>query len=127
MKNVNVKALLSFMIFSDANLATFATRVMNSVTGNTNFPTVQSLVAELATTLADYNKKLSEAQGGSRVQIETKNLQKTALTDMLREVCRLVNFDANGDRLQLLTSGFDITSEIRKTAAPAPAQQLKAA
>ena len=127
MKIVTVKALLSFLAFSDANIATFAPRVINSVTGNAYFPTVQSLVAELATALADYNKKLSQAQGGSRVQIETKNLAKAALSDMLREACRMVNFDANSDRLKLLTSGFDITSETRKAAAPAPVQQLKAA
>jgi len=41
-------------------------------------------------------------------EIESKNDTRTALTELLREACRLVNFDANGDRPKLLTSGFAI-------------------
>ena len=127
MTNTNTKALLSFTDYSDAKLATFATKVDNSLTGNANFPLAQPLMLDLSTAIVDYNKKLAEAQGGSRVQIEIKNLAKAALTDLLREACRAVNYDANSDRLKLLTSGFDITSETKKAAAPAPVLQLKAA
>ncbi len=49
------------------------------------------------------------------------------MTELLREGCRLVNFDANGDRLKLLTSGYAITSDSKKAAAPAAVHALKAA
>lgn len=127
MTNANTKGLLSFGDYSDAKLAAFAAKVENSLTSNANFPLVQPLMPSFGPAIADYNKKLSEAKGGSRVQIETKNVAKAALIELLREACRMVNFDANGDRLKLLTSGFDITSETKKTAAPAPVSQLKAA
>ena len=127
MMNVNTKALLSFGEYSDPKLATFATKVDSSLTNNANFPLVQSLTPKFGPAIADFTNLLPDAKGGSRVQIEAKNVAKAALIDLLREACRMVNFDANSDRLKLLTSGFDITSETRKAAAPAPVQQLKAA
>jgi hypothetical protein len=78
-------------------------------------------------TIATYDQKLSDAKGGSRVQLEEKNVAKAALINLLREACRIANFDANGDRLKLLTSGFEITSETKKAAAPAAVHALKAA
>ena len=126
MKNPNTKALLSFTPASDADLSTFATRVIAGITGNSDFPTAQKLAADLVPALADYTRLLASAQGGSRAQIEAKNVSRTALLDLLREGCRLVNFDANGDRFKLLTSGYDITGETKKSA-PARVVELKAA
>src|SRR4051794_6442355 len=99
MKNQDSKALLSFMYASDADVATFTAKVINGVTGNADLPSAQEAAKELVPALADYSKLLANAQGGSRVQIEAKNISKKALLDLLREGCRLVNFDANGDRL----------------------------
>jgi hypothetical protein len=127
MTNTTTKALLSFASASDANFSTFTTGVINGVTGNPYFPSAQSLVAQLVPASADFNKVLPDAKGGSRVQIEEKNVARAALTELLRETCRLVNFDANGDRLKLLTSAFLITSDSKKAAAPASVLALKAA
>ena len=127
MTNPNTKALLSFTDASDANLATLATKVDNNLTGNTYFPLVQSLMAKFAPAIADFNQLLAVAKGGSRVQIEEKNVARAALIDLLREACRLVNFDAESDRLKLLTSGFAITSDSKKSATASSVHALKAA
>ena len=126
MKNQDPKALLSFMYASDADIATLTARVINGVTGNANLPSAQNVAKELVPALADFSKLLSDALGGSRVQIEAKNIQRKALLDLLREGCRMVNFDANGDRLKLLSSGYGITGETKKSST-AKVHELKAA
>ncbi|MGI8638204.1 MAG: hypothetical protein ACR2KZ_22650 [Segetibacter sp.] len=119
--------MLSFASASDANFLTFTTGVINNLTGNPYFAGAQSLAAQLVPASADFNKLLPDAKGGSRVQIEAKNVARAALTELLREGCRLVNVDANGDRLKLLTSGYAITSDYKKSAAPASVHALQAA
>lgn len=128
MKNVDLRALLTFMAFSDSNLSTFTSRVISSITGNPNFTNLSAALAQVVSAQDEFVKLLSLAQGGSRLQISNKNAAREVLLDALRQAAFEVNYIAKGDHSILISSGFDIYSEAKKAVAPANSiSKLKAA
>jgi hypothetical protein len=105
------KALLSFMYYGDAKLAAFASAIIKAMTGNTNFPASADLLAALNTAQAAYTNALAIANDGSRMQVAEKNACKVNLLDALRNLNDMVNYVAQGDRVILLGSGFDVSKE----------------
>ena len=118
MKKTDVRALLSFMTFSDPSLSALSNKVISSLTGNPNFTNLGTLLPDLSAALDDFNKLLPQAQGGSRLQIANKNASREALLSVLRNVAYEVNYLAKGDRSILLSSGFNISGDTKKTIVP---------
>ncbi len=124
MTNRVTVALKSFMGFSEANVLAFSDAVITALTGNANFPTAAAPLATLVTANAAYAAALSIAKDGNRMQAAEKNVAKLAVQDALRELCNLVNFVAAGNRVLLLSSGFDISKDIAATVVIEPAKNV---
>lgn len=127
MKNNVLKALLFFRGFSDADLSSFANRIIAALTDNENFTNLGTLLTDLTTAHEEFSQLLTQAQGGSRMQIASKNVSRKGLLTVLRQLAYEVNYVANGDMIILLSSGFAITGEPKKPASPAAHAVLKAA
>ncbi len=120
---VNV-ALKSFMGFSEAKVLAFSDAIIKALTGNANFPTAAPILATLVTLQATYAEALSISKDGNRMQAAEKNVAKLAVLDALRELCSLVNFTAAGNRVMLLSSGFDISKDITNPVVIEPAKNV---
>lgn len=78
--------------------------------------------ATLVNAQADYAGALSLAKDAYRMQAAKKNVAKLALLDTLRKLSSLVNFTAVGNRILLLSSGFDISKDIANPVVIKPAK-----
>ena len=123
MNRTNV-ALRNFKSFSEAKVLAFSDAVIAALTGNANFPTALTLLAELVTAQQDYSAALSAAKDGGRMQAAEKNVAKDAVTAILQQLCGLVNFVGDGDRVKLLSSGFDISRDIETPVVIEPAKNV---
>ena len=123
MNRTNV-ALRNFKSFSEAKVLAFSDAVIAALTGNANFPTAPTLLAELVTAQQDYSAALSAAKDGGRMQAAEKNVAKDAVTAILQQLCGLVNFVGDGDRVKLLSSGFDISRDIETPVVIEPAKNV---
>ena len=61
MRAITNKALLSFMIYSEAGILAFASAVIKAITGNTNFPNAAPLLANVVTAYDAYAASLALA------------------------------------------------------------------
>lgn len=122
MKIKTDKALLSFMSLSEAKVSTFASAVIAALTGNDNFPQAADELVTMVKAQNAYVIALAASKDGSRVQAAEKNVSKAAVLESLRILCGIVNFVAQGDRVMLLGSGFNISKE---TVAPVVIEPAK--
>ena len=111
MNRTNV-ALKSFMSYSEAKVLAFCDAVIAALTNNANFTTAAPLVTKLVDAHNVYAAALSAAKDGNRMQAAEKNAAKETVLLLLRDLCSLVNFVAAGNRVLLLSSGFDISKDI---------------
>ena len=117
-------ALRDFKRFSEAKILAFSDAVIAALSKNDNFPTAATLLAELVTAQQVYSTALSSAKDGGRVQAAEKNVAKAAVIAVLDQLCSLVTFVADGNRVKLLSSGFDISKEIAVPVVIEPAKNV---
>ena len=117
-------ALRNFKGFSESKVLAFSDAVIAALTGNADFPTAAPMIAELVTAQATYSAALSAAKEGSRKEAAEKNKAKSAVIAILQQLCSLVNFIADGDRVKLLGSGFDISKDIETPVVIEPAKNV---
>lgn len=117
-------ALRNFKSFSEFKVLGFADAVIAALTGNADFPTAAPLVAELVTAQATYSAALSASKEGSRKEAAEKNKAKSVVVAILQQLCGLVNFVAEGDRVKLLGSGFDISKDLETPVVIEPAKNV---
>lgn len=105
------KILTSYSRLSDAELNAKATQVTTSMTGNVNFPSPIPTLEELRIVNEEFRAMMAAAKSGDRTKIMMKNQKREILVEMMNRLLRYVEMTANGDRLVLMSSGFDISKE----------------
>ncbi len=115
MKQNIARALLNFTALgiSADFLIALAPRVANNLKGNLFFPELEAKVADLLVQNQRYVEALSKAATGNRTDIQFANNQKVLLQELMKSICNTVNYIANGDRLKLTTTGFDLSKDFR--------------
>lgn len=86
--------------------------VIDKLENNENFPhpPVETL-AKLKKTLPDFRRALANARSRDKEMVAIKNNIKAIVLDLLQELAEYVTDVCKGDRVLLLSSGFDVTSE----------------
>jgi hypothetical protein len=112
MKNMKIaKLILSYSKLSDAQLNLKAQTVLDALSNNAYFPTTTPSIAQFASNVTAFNLALNKAATGDRQQIALKNQTRLTLISDMRQMALDVSSQANGDRAQLISSGFDIAKE----------------
>jgi hypothetical protein len=112
MKNMKItKLILSYSKLTDAQLNLKAQTISDALTGNANFPTTTPTLVDFNTAVATYNIALNKAATGDRQQIALKNQARLAVILAMRQMGLDISSQANGDKAQLISSGFDIAKE----------------
>ncbi len=108
------KALLNFVKLTDGDFESKTNTIVSSIKGNPHFTDPVPSVALLEAAALNYSTALDNASTGNRSDIATKKSRRKELYKLLRGLARYVNFKAAGDRIKLLTSGFNISNETRQ-------------
>lgn len=104
---IPVRITNGFSKLSDANLLAKAVGIQTAMTGNTNFPTPNPTLAQLATAISDFQAAMGAADSGDRNDIADKNAKKTALITVLNNLGSYVVYTVQGDLDKAKTSAFD--------------------
>ena len=105
------KTVFNFYRYSDGMLESKTHSIISSMTGNAFFPTPVPTLTEVQAAASDYAAALVKAGTGNRSDVADKNAKRETLTGLLRTLSTYVNLVANGDRTQLLSSGFEISKD----------------
>lgn len=104
------KLILDYSKFSDADLNLKSKTVVVNMTGNMSFPDTKPTIAEFTTLQNAYNEALEKTNSKDRQLIAVKNQNKLALVAAMRQLAMNVDAIANGDKVLLLSSGFDLAA-----------------
>jgi len=104
---------------SQRDLATICKRVIEKMENNPVFPNPPAALAELKKELPEYEASLMKAKSRDREMVAVKNKKKAIILELLDELAIYVLATCNNDQALLLSSGFDITEELRSTPKPA--------
>jgi hypothetical protein len=103
----NVKIILSFLPFSNAELLVFARSVLQKMTKNSYFPTPDISLTDLSKNVDEFERLLSMARnGGKQVTAEVNQLRKI-IEKQLRLTAAYVDRIADGDEAVILSAGFE--------------------
>lgn len=105
-------ALNDFGNLSDAKLAARADSVSKGMTGNAYFPNPSVILKDLDDQTAAFNAAIPAKGTNSPELAAIKNNLKATVVSTLTSLCAYVNSIALGDRVILLTSGFNISSDV---------------
>ncbi len=106
-----IRTILSFSRYSDGALESKTHSIISSMTANANFPTPVPAIADVQAAATAFATALVKAGTGNRMDVADKNAKRETLIGLLRTLGTYVNLVANGDRTQLLSSGFDISKD----------------
>lgn len=118
------KALLNFAKLNDSQLDTRANAVVTAMTDNANFPDVGSTLTDLKAASDAYALALATAKVGTPSQVAEKNDRKAELVVALKAMGDYVNYMAGGDRVMLLTTGFEVSKDSRTPVVIEPIENL---
>lgn len=105
MKLVLLKA---FKSLPQGQLADYANNVINLMTEDPQFSTLEAEIAALKICCDDYSQALLKSMDGGRIKTILKNRAKKKLDDQLTSVARLVDYLADKNEGIILAAGFDI-------------------
>ncbi|MCZ4409103.1 fibronectin type III domain-containing protein [Cryomorphaceae bacterium 1068] len=108
---------------STKSLVLFTRKLINRMTGNTNFPTPTPDLADIQTKLDEFVVLATEAEDGTKRDRVARDTVGKELKEMLRVLANYVAMVAAGDENIILSSGFDVRNE----AEPAPPLTIPAA
>ncbi len=114
------RVALSFAIKIDTDLIAFVRNVIAMMTDNTNYPNPLPTLAEVTTSVGDFETAVHAALDGGKIAIATRNAARVSLLALVRQLAAYVQLHCQADLLVLISSGFDAVR------APSPAGQLPA-
>jgi hypothetical protein len=98
----------------DDKIAPFSQGVRTSLTGNKHFNITPEMATHFDEVIDDYLSKLSNAKIGTSQDVAAKNVAKEVLRNVLQDVAKVVNEQADGDVEKLQSSGFTLAKERAK-------------
>lgn len=105
------KLSLSFSRFTDDSLETKAESILQSLTGNANFPSPVPPLTDLQTAITNYSTALVAAATKDRVKVAEKNQYRSQLEAVLNQLGMYVMYVANGNAVMLASSGYDMAKQ----------------
>jgi hypothetical protein len=111
MKSTRTIALLNFSNASDDKIRTLGQNVFKSLLNNAYFPNPTVDMKILGANVEKYVNSIPVKESRSSELAAVKNQNKAIVVMNLTSLCSYVNAVANGNRVILTTSGFDITPE----------------
>jgi hypothetical protein len=108
---VMTKTVINFSRYTDGALESKTHSIISSMTANAFFPTPVPAIADVQLAATAFATALVKAGTGNRVEVADKNAKRETLVGLLRTLSSYVNLVANGDRMQLLSSGFEISKD----------------
>lgn len=107
----NVKLIKDYSRLSDANLDLKAQMVIINLTGNPDFPVTEPTLADFTLVKASFNTALQNSQEGGRTAVAIKNQARKTLLASMRNLSINIESQAQGDRVKLVSSGFDLAAD----------------
>ena len=103
------EAICNFKNDDAISLAVKSQALYTNLNGNPSYPTCAPLLPTLQTNTNTLNTAIT-AGGTTPTPAQTATINAAAyeLKRVLKVICALVNWDANGNEATLLTSGFDV-------------------
>lgn len=93
----------------DGDLINKAYYIVEKTKNNPFFPD-SSYVQATEKALDEYHTAYTNAQGGDTILVAVKNEKKVSFCKALKELADYVTRVSNGDKLKLVTSGFDLSA-----------------
>lgn len=116
------KLITNYGHLSDGDLAVLATRTLDALSTNTNFPELDPSFEEYEPVAQDYLNKLGiTAAGGNLRETKEKEEARTALVIMMRRVTTYINNFTDLASIQL-SSGFYPAASPKSTGVPFPCE-----
>jgi hypothetical protein len=85
--------------------------IIDKLEENENFPHPPAALTRLKKVLPDFRLAMVNARSRDKEMVAIKNNIKAEVLDLLQDLADYVTDISKGDRILLLSSGFDITSE----------------
>ena len=101
------RVALSFARKIDTDLIAFVRNVITLMTGNTNYPTPSPALADVTTSVNDFETAVHDALDGGKIAIATRNAARQALLALMRQLAAYVQGHCMADLLTLFSSGFE--------------------
>ena len=122
------RLLRNFARFTTANLIMFCRHVITSLTGNTNFTTLNPTLVQATTGTDALEAADDAAMGGDRTSKAIRKQTKASTIDLFRQLASSVENQANFDRPILTSSGFDVSkipTPVGPMGPPAPPKLIR--
>lgn len=107
------------------DIVTTAVRVIDKMEGNPVFPNPPAALEELKIQLPEYQTALVNAMGREKVMTAVKNNKKAIILQLLDELSEYVTVTCNGDRVLILSSGFDVNENRKGSKQPPTIKKLE--
>lgn len=98
-----------FLREPDGDLINKSYYIVDKTKGNPHFPD-RTYVQEVEKTLNEYHTAFTNAQGGDTILVAIKNDKKVSFCKALKELADYVTRVSNGDRMMMVSSGFDLSA-----------------
>lgn len=103
------KALINFSKKADPSMETKSQEILQSMTGNANFPSPIPALEVVQDAQADYSTALINAASRDKTKVALKNQARLELEKLLKQLGNYVNTVSMGDVAMLTSSGYDIS------------------
>ncbi len=105
------KLLKDYSRLSEANLDFKAQAIINALTDNANFPVTLPYLANFTAIKMAYSNALIESTDGNKTSIALKNQTKEELLINMKNLATNIESLAQGDKVKLVSSGFELASD----------------
>lgn len=105
---------------ADAVLVQDVTTIINSMTGNDNFPTPNPALSVITTANNAFAVAIADSALGGVEETVLKNMKRAELTSLVRQLSVYVLGACGGDMAKLLSSGFPVQKPTRTPVGPLP-------
>jgi hypothetical protein len=113
MKKIKLnRILMTFNYCRAGDLIKITRRILDSMKENAQFSNPTPLLAEIEKALEEFITALSAAGKRDREKVAIKDVKQAHLLQMLTELAYYVTQICKGDKAMLLSSGFDINSDV---------------
>ncbi|SEN01686.1 Fibronectin type III domain-containing protein [bacterium A37T11] len=122
----SLKVVSNYVKLNDSDLNTQASRVLQFMTDNANFPTPVPDMAVYGAAVTDYAQKWEVAsKGGSAQDVKLKNESRVVLIDLMKQLAFHVNTVSKGTGSMLESSGFRLIAPDRNIGIPHTPERLR--
>ncbi len=103
-----IKIATNFSRYTDNSLAEKAQHIVNSLTGNTAYPTPEPTLATVQTAIDSFTTALANQANMGKQGTLVKNQQRDALEQLLNQLGLYVQTQGGNDAVTLQSSGYDL-------------------